>query len=122
MPHEKVSTRIGEIDAYLIEARSIGGLSGSPVFVNPTGVRHGSLTITEGPQLFLLGLVHGHFDSEFMPLDAVADGPGKSGINMGIGIVVPVEKIIEVINQPTFRGLEESAENQLRSHNIPKMD
>jgi len=122
MLHEKVSTSIGEIDAYLIEARSIGGLSGSPVFVNVTGVRHGVLTITDAPQLFLLGLMHGHFDSEFFPLDSFADASGKAGINMGIGIVVPVEKIIEVINQPAFRDPEKATEDQLRKQNPPKTD
>jgi hypothetical protein len=52
MLHEKVSTAFREIDAYLIEARSIGGLSGSPVFVNVSGVRHGTLS---PPQIYLLG-------------------------------------------------------------------
>lgn len=33
MPEEKVETRFGLMDAYLIEARSLGGISGSPVFV-----------------------------------------------------------------------------------------
>jgi hypothetical protein len=35
MTEEKVSTNyFGDMDAILIEARSIGGLSGSPVFLN----------------------------------------------------------------------------------------
>lgn len=122
MPHEKVATGLGEIDAYLIEARSIGGLSGSPVFVNPTGVRHGILTLTDGPQLFLLGLVHGHFDTRSLALDATADAPGVAGINTGIGIVVPVEKILEVLSQPVFRSAEEALEKRLRSESLPKMD
>ena len=33
MPEEKIQTKEHLMDAYLIEARSIGGLSGSPVFV-----------------------------------------------------------------------------------------
>src|SRR5208282_2688073 len=36
IPGEKIPFGDGYIDAYLIEARSIGGLSGSPVFVRPT--------------------------------------------------------------------------------------
>lgn len=36
MPQERVPTRMGEIEAYLIEARSIAGLSGSPAFVRET--------------------------------------------------------------------------------------
>jgi hypothetical protein len=122
MPREKVSTKLGEIDAYLIEARSIGGLSGSPVFVHVTGVRHGVLRLTEAPQIFLLGLMHGHFDSEFLPLDVSEDASGKAGINMGIGIVVPVEKIIEVLNQPAILAPEREAEEQTRKQNLPTMD
>lgn len=34
MPTEPVSTAVGEIDAYLVESRSVGGLSGSPLFVD----------------------------------------------------------------------------------------
>jgi hypothetical protein len=37
MPDEPVKTQRGEMEAYLIEARSLGGLSGSPVFVRPVG-------------------------------------------------------------------------------------
>jgi hypothetical protein len=97
MPEEKVSTQIGDIEAYLIEARSIGGISGSPVFVN-MGImrdRHGVLEVeklVDGMRavtpIYLLGMVHGHFD--------------KEGVNMGIGIVVPSWKILEVINQEYF--------------------
>ena len=31
---EKVAASFGDADAYLVEARSIGGLSGSPVFID----------------------------------------------------------------------------------------
>jgi hypothetical protein len=34
MPAEPVSTEVGDIEAYLVESRSVGGLSGSPVFVD----------------------------------------------------------------------------------------
>ena len=50
---------------YLVETRSIGGLSGSPVFVNFSGVRTQgrSVSMVAGPQPFyLLGLMHGHWD------------------------------------------------------------
>ena len=41
LTEEKVATNdFGLVDAYLIEARSIGGLSGSPVFLNLWVVRH----------------------------------------------------------------------------------
>jgi hypothetical protein len=53
-PDERIKTSMGEMEAYLIEARSIGGLSGSPVFV-----------IEDAPpkdyRIHLLGLIHGHW-------------------------------------------------------------
>jgi hypothetical protein len=38
-PAEQIQTGFGRMDAFLIEARSIGGLSGSPVFVHIGNVR-----------------------------------------------------------------------------------
>lgn len=37
LPAQQLQTELGFGDVYLIEARSIGGMSGSPVFVRPTG-------------------------------------------------------------------------------------
>ena len=85
MPDEKISgikignKWTGEVEAYLIEARSIGGISGSPVFVRQTvhnktvdpqtgevkGIFHGL-----GFQYFL-GLVHGHWEIRTV----IATGP-----------------------------------------------
>jgi hypothetical protein len=39
MPERPVKTQLGLMEAYLIESRSIGGLSGSPVFANLGVVR-----------------------------------------------------------------------------------
>jgi hypothetical protein len=121
MPNEKVSTRIGDIDAYLIEARSIGGLSGSPVFVNVSGVRHGNLSLI-GPKFFLLGLMHGHFDSGFLK-EGVNEVPlAIETVNMGIGIVVPIDKVMETINQPIFRIAEDQIEKSERERGLPLLD
>lgn len=110
MPEEPVETRIGRIDAYLVEARSIGGLSGSPVFVHLGQVRvhEGQLKFSQGgPIFYLLGLMHGHWDIGMSDLDeAVEDSSGIKRVNMGIGIVVPVEKILEVLTQPCIQEAE----------------
>ena len=67
MPEEPVQLRDGSMmDAYLVEARSIGGLSGSPVFVHLGFTRHVEGRVAcalRGPSFFLLGLMHGHWDS-----------------------------------------------------------
>lgn len=104
MPEERIATRdFGSIEAYLVEARSIGGLSGSPVFVNVVGMRDGRL-VMGSPKFYLLGLMHGHWN---FPVDksndnAVIDSPEKEAVNMGIAIVIPSTKIMEVINQSHF--------------------
>ena len=99
---EKVPTKLfGEIDAHLIECRSIGGLSGSPVFVNLGLVRNikNAPKFTTGKiTLYLLGLIHGHFDSDASDVDTVFDtANGKENVNTGIAIVVPCEKILETL-------------------------
>jgi hypothetical protein len=87
----------GDIEAHLIEARSISGLSGSPVFI------HTPLLEPQGATQFrLLGLMHGHFDIKNLNEDIVVEALGDAtrGINTGIGVVIPVEKILETIDQP----------------------
>jgi hypothetical protein len=77
LPEELIRTRSGLMKAYLVEMRSIAGLSGSPVFVDlpsaqPMAVSAGFLhdTRIKPPdpeqinwfQYRFLGLIHGHFD------------------------------------------------------------
>ncbi len=58
MPKDKIVTELGNMYGYLIEARSIGGLSGSPVFAYMNFVR-GKLTTIRSP-----GNTHIHYDWE----------------------------------------------------------
>jgi len=105
MPEEPVQTQQGLMDAYLIEARSIGGLSGSPVFVHlpPVRFREGKPKFLQGDYFYLLGLMHGHWDLPLSDTDMIGeDVLNKQAINMGIAIVAPVSKILEVINHPNL--------------------
>jgi hypothetical protein len=113
---EPVKTKhYGYVDAYLIEARSIGGLSGSPAFVHLPAIRvmDGKPLRSEKPtfQLYLLGLIHGHFDIEDLNSDVALEdqSDATSGINAGIGVVIPVEKIIETIMQPELIEIRQKA-------------
>ena len=108
MPEEPVYTpEFGDIEAYLVEARSIGGLSGSPVFVHLGLVRNVDgrvqfATRKEGPY-WLLGLMHGHWDVSLLEIDSPQlDDNTSEKVNVGIGVVVPAYKILEVMNQPLF--------------------
>lgn len=124
MPEEKVVTeKMGEIEAYLIEARSMGGLSGSPVFVHISGLRKGKLSLGGDP-IYWLGMVHGHYDlPELTSLDVLsADSLMKLLINMGIAIVVPSAKILEVLNQRELSEVRDREDEIERKKKTPTPD
>lgn len=106
LAEERVVTKdFGPIDAYLIEARSIGGLSGSPVFLNLGVVRFingGVKHATSGSIPLLLGLIHGHFDTQDSSIDEATEDSGRSlsnaKVNTGIAIVTPITKVIQAMN------------------------
>lgn len=91
MTDEPIQTAMGRTEAYLIEARSIGGLSGSPAFVHPW----------QGNRFYLMGLMHGHWDIpiEYRDIPIFQDETENGGVvNMGLAIVVPAKKILEVLD------------------------
>lgn len=97
IPAGIVHTRYSDVNAYLIEARSTGGLSGSPVFYSRDlhGRRfqnRGYEPPNAGRGLHLLGYIEGHYDER--------DGGDK--INTGIAIVVPAADVLAALNHPTF--------------------
>ena len=122
MPEEKVDTRdFGSIEAYLIEARSIGGLSGSPVFVNLDPLRAGNLMFTnkgvKGSVLYLLGIVHGHWDMIESESDGLIQDIDGGRVNMGIAIVIPAAKILEVLEQPKLAEERERVMKEAKKNN-----
>jgi len=131
IPQEQIQTELGYADVYLIEARSIGGLSGCPVFVRPTA----TLSLTESPNPYikkilavgigsvLLGVMHGHWDIKESEMNKAYFGHDrKHGVNLGIGIVVPAQKILETINQPKLIEMREKQLAATKQKNVPGMD
>jgi hypothetical protein len=136
LPEDKIpSVDLGDetprdIEGYLIEVRSVGGLSGSPAFVRaPIGVDYNVHTRSgefrqvkahfQGDYHFL-GLCQGHWE---IPPDAKnkVEFPiakrGEDSINLGIAIVVPAKKILEVINHPNLVTKRKAAEQaRLEAH------
>lgn len=105
MPEEKVQTSMGNMDAYLIEARSIGGISGSPVFVHLNGVRKvgNEHRVIADSKFYLLGLMHGHWDVPATTQELPGpDALGAEKINTGIAVVIPAQKISDILMQPDF--------------------
>jgi hypothetical protein len=131
LPHERVEldAPFGPSDVYLIEARSIGGISGSPVFVRETinievtDEQGEKLRLHGNGRVFLMGLVHGHWDVEESRKNnyqVVHNRPG--GVNMGIAIVVPASKILETLNQPGLVEFRASEDKKMRAKMIPGKD
>ncbi len=103
MPKDKLPlSQFGDIDAYLAEGRSIGGLSGSPVFVRstvhmPVQSKAGELSHISGlGPLHFLGLIHGHWD---LPNTFSAVEQAEA-VNMGVSIIIPAKKVLEVLYHP----------------------
>jgi hypothetical protein len=110
MPEEQIEIKVKEngkkvskkIDAYLIDSKSFGGLSGSPVFVHLGIVRRkddngerSKIEHSEKPEgrIYLLGLISGHYRKLIMTRKKEI----FKEVNLGIAFVVPAEKILEVI-------------------------
>jgi hypothetical protein len=104
MPDEKIPFRNGKLlEAYLIESRSIGGLSGCPVFVRGTNMLRGlkndagenSTACVSSNTFFLLGSMIGHWDAppSLNPIH-------EEKVNMGISTVTPAKQIRGIINHP----------------------
>lgn len=102
MPRDRLPIKgFSEMEAYLAEGRSIGGLSGSPVFVRNTvkWPMHSSKGPTHLYGLgdgHLLGLMHGHWE---VPVSFSATEQAEA-VNMGVSIIVPAKKILEVLYHP----------------------
>ena len=117
MPAERLPTDKGMMEGILVESRSIGGVSGSPVFTH-LAVRP-EKTMVPGqpyPRLdekplnkppfahYLLGLVHGYYTINAQD-EWVSKTTQQAGdMNTGITLVVPVSKIAETIDQEMVSG------------------
>jgi hypothetical protein len=107
MPEEPLEDERGKLfDGYLIEIRSISGLSGSPVIVfkqeldstvlRPLGKRQAlPITFTNG---YLLGLVRSHWSAKDVEMADAAMDDDDEPLNTGIAIVTPIKEVVNIIN------------------------
>ncbi len=143
LPPERIKARApyNTMMAYLIEARSIGQMSGGPVFVRetvPLNVRRNERfskknhpdDINEAfglGRLFLLGVVHGHWDIRPEDYDAITpkqEGREK-GVNVGVAVITPVSKLSELLHSEPVRREREPFLEARREKNAalaPTMD
>lgn len=124
LPDTAIQVDSGFAEVYLVEARSIGGLSGSPVFVRGTiqipapGLARppDEALVAHSSKIWLLGLMHGHWDINEREMNSVAHAyAGSRGVNMGISVVVPVEKIMETLDHPDLVALRAKHDEPQRS-------
>jgi hypothetical protein len=96
-PHYNRQTGL-PYSAYLTEARSTGGLRGSPVFAC---VDHGGdiSKLTDRVRVRLLGLVRGHWDRDLASSPFKMDAHEIEAMNHGIVTVTPITEVINLIHQ-----------------------
>lgn len=84
--------------AYLVELHSVGGLSGSPVFIYVDNDRLGEdASQASAGKLLLLGLIRGHFNAN-EAFDYAYPGGEADVRNTGIAIVTPAQEILDLIS------------------------
>lgn len=117
---EPFQTEHGYIHGYLVEAHSLGGSSGSPVFVGlpPSRAIEGEVKLSK-QAWYLCGLICGHWTAE-NPEDAIANSKAERGtarINTGISIVIPAQRIFEIINAPELSAERKKIAEEYKAKN-----
>lgn len=98
----------GSYQAILVEARSCGGLSGSPVFAvlpmhrdaaaNPVAGMYQPVGAVHN---YLLGVVSGHFEDDDIAKDVLFE-PERGLVNTGIAIVTPAHLMVPILESEKF--------------------
>lgn len=125
MPKDRIPIKgFGDMEAYLAEGRSIGGLSGSPVFVRntvnmPAQTAQGKPSRISGlGSLHLLGLMHGHWD---LPV-TFPEAKRAEAVNMGVSIIVPAKKILETLYHPELAASRKEHYEREKKQSAPTAD
>ncbi len=125
LPEERVPVKgFDPMEVYLAESRSIGGLSGSPVYVRQTlsmdvKTHSGEMANLAGcGKIYFLGLMHGHWE---LPAGFVNSVPSEA-INMGISIIVPAHKILEVLNHPELVEMRRKHDEEIGKETLAVQD
>lgn len=124
MPGEPIRQERGKSyfdqESFLVDAKSIGGYSGSPVFVEIDGNRSTDGNRREN-RIWLLGIDWGHikdwhpvYDEAGRPLTTL-----KIKHNTGMMGVVPSWKLREMLMSPSFKETREILENEALANAKP---
>ena len=131
MPDEPVCGHRGYLQAYLVELRTIAGLSGSPVYLNPppVTVQNGNFLYRKGFPYSLIGVLIGYHVTESAtdqitvprlqqePTTEAARDYSPDERNTGFGIVVPVERVMDVLEYEEVKNNMNAAIRRLNENN-----
>ena len=110
------------VDGYLVEAQTLSGLSGAPVFIRPSALlsldairqdvpgtpqEHLKL-IAYREEVALLGLWQAAWDAPASEV-IVTDRGRQMTVPVGMGVVVPTSRIVEVLELPALKEPRETA-------------
>lgn len=111
---EPIRSRTTNCAAYLVQAPHLDGLSGSPVFVRQTHYLKHSEYLTEtrvaAGGVALMGVWSGGYYGEADPDHGL--GEGKT-IPVGFGVVIPAERIVEVMDDHLKKNLPGPPDEEL---------
>lgn len=94
--------------------RSIGGLSGSPVFISLGKGAWAFEGDPHQPVSLLLGLVRGHWDyqTRLASMDYADDE--LNAVNMGIAIIIPIQEALKIINGDELMKVRRQTDRELQ--------
>jgi len=112
MTGEKIRTPTGQQNVFIAEMISWPGNTGSPVFLNLTGLRDGSLAL--GSNFRFLGLLSGDFLNKIpaTALDAAQVLLGD-GARTGISFIVPADRLKAILESAPARAQRDAAVQRL---------
>lgn len=104
-------------DSILVEMRSLGGYSGSPVLLNipPLVHRPGTTVLKLSYHTFLLGVDWGHLYTKNVINTEIKDYKDKfyQKVNTGKSAVVPAWKLLELLNSEELATLRRDEDSRL---------
>jgi len=112
---DPLQQRVRQVEGYLVAMSTLSGLSGSPVFVRPvvdTKAKdiHGTQTIVRMPRhdIYLLGVWQSSWEAPPSEVLALEHGHPVR-VPVGMGVVVPLARIKEVLEMPNLKAEREAA-------------
>lgn len=120
----KVNGRSMKMEAYVVEARSYGGMSGSPVFVREStylAAPNSKDSFTQRPfygygSFFLLGVGVGHWTIDKDAINDSVSQEERERLHRGLSVVAPSYKLTEVLMHPELEAMRKKANDDSKKN------